>query len=78
MRGKILSVVAGVVGVVLAILSKNKSKNNKFEGLAIAGLICSIIGVVISVGYIIYVLVVMKTPEFQNMYQQILEQNSNL
>ena len=73
-----LSVVAGVVGVVLAILSKNKSKNNKFEGLAIAGLICSIIGVVISVGYIIYVLVVMKTPEFQNMYQQILEQNSNL
>lgn len=73
-----LSVVAGVVGVVLAILSKNKSKDNKFEGLAMAGLVCSIIGVVISVGYIVYLIVMMQSPDFMEFYQQLMEQNSNL
>lgn len=73
-----LSVVAGVVGVVLAILSKNKSKDNKFEGLAMAGLVCSIIGVVISVGYIVYVIVLMQSPDFMEYYQQLMEQNANL
>lgn len=73
-----LSVVAGVVGVVLAILSKNKSKDNKFEGLAMAGLVCSIIGVVISVGYIVYVIVMMQSPDFMEFYQQLMEQNANL
>lgn len=69
-----LSVVAGVVGVVLAILSKNKSKENKFEGMAMAGLVCSIIGVVLSVGYIIFGVAMMNSPA----YQDIMEQYSNL
>ena len=41
-----IGLIPGIVGIILAILSK---KNNGKSGMATAGLICSIIGIVIAV-----------------------------
>lgn len=67
-----LSVVVGVVGVVLAIISKSKSNTGKMETMAKVGLALSIVGVVLSIGYIIFGLVYMQTPAYQDMYQEIM------
>lgn len=45
--------VVGIVGIVLAVMSK-KQNAGKLSGLAIAGLVCGIIGVVFSAIWIIY------------------------
>ncbi|MBP3460742.1 MAG: DUF4190 domain-containing protein [Lachnospiraceae bacterium] len=50
-----LGIILGIVGIVMAVLSKNDN-DGKFSGMAIAGLICSILGIVISVVSIILVL----------------------
>lgn len=67
-----LSVIVGVVGVVLAIISKNKSNTGKMETMALAGMILSIVGIVLAVGYIIFGLVAMQSPEYQDIYQQMM------
>lgn len=46
----ILGVILGIAGVVLAILSKNDN-DGKMEGLAIAGLVVSIVSFVFGLGY---------------------------
>lgn len=48
--------IVGAVGIVLAVLSR-KQNDGKFSGLAMAGLICSIVAVVFGAGYLIYSMV---------------------
>ena len=50
-----LSIALGIAGVILAIMSKNEK--GRFTGMAMAGMICSIIGAAISIICIILVLV---------------------
>ncbi len=51
-----LGAILGVVGIVLAVISGNKSKQAGLNqsGFALAGLICSIISVVLGAGCLIY------------------------
>lgn len=60
-----LSVVVGVVGVVLAIISKSKSNTGKMETMAKVGMVLSIVGIVLAIGYIVFGLVYMQTPAYQ-------------
>lgn len=50
-----IGIVFGIVGLILAILSKKKSKS----GLGTAGLVCSIIGIVCSIIMIVWVVIFM-------------------
>lgn len=68
-----LSVILGVVGVVLAIISKSKSSTGKMETMALIGMILSIIGLVLTIGYFVFGLVCMQSPEYQEMYNEILK-----
>ena len=67
-----LAVILGVVGIVLAIISKSKSSTGKMETMATIGMILSIIGLVLTIGYFVFGLVVMQTPKYQEMYNEIL------
>lgn len=58
-----IGAIVGIVGVVLAILSKKKN-GGKLSGLAIAGLVCSILSILSGVGYVIYVLAIGGTEAF--------------
>lgn len=69
-----LSVLVGVVGVVLAIVSKSKSYSGTMETMAKVGMTLSIIGVVLSVGYIILGVVMMQSPLYQETYQETYEE----
>ncbi len=44
-----LSIVFGIAAVVCAVLSRNQSANRKFSGMAVAGLVCGIIGLSLGV-----------------------------
>ena len=60
----ILGVILGIAGVVLAILSKNDN-DGKMEGLAIAGLVVSIVSFVFGLGYLcIMVLAIAEDPNY--------------
>ena len=60
----ILGVILGIAGVVLAILSRNDN-DGKMEGLAIAGLIVSIVAFVFGLGYLcIMVFAIAEDPNF--------------
>ena len=60
----ILGVILGIAGVVLAILSKNDN-DGKMEGLAIAGLVVSIVSFVFGLGYLcIMVLAIAEDPDY--------------
>ena len=60
----ILGVILGIAGVVLAILSRNDN-DGKMEGLAIAGLIVSIVAFVLGLGYLcIMVFAIAEDPNF--------------
>ncbi len=48
-----IGVIVGIAGIVMAILSK-KDNGGKLSGMALAGLICSIVGIVFGVGALIY------------------------
>lgn len=69
-----LSVLVGVVGVVLAIISKSKSYSGTMETMAKVGMTLSIIGVVLSVGYIILGVIMMNSPIYQETYQKTYEE----
>lgn len=64
-----IGVFFGIAGIICSALSKKKGKS----GMGTAGLICSIIGTVLSVIMIIYVVVVfaavLTDPEMQNLMQ---------
>ena len=70
-----LAVPVGIVGIVLAIISKSKSNSGTMETMAKIGLALSIVGVVIAVGYIIFSVVWMGTEagqEYMEMYQDMM------
>ncbi|MFR1833569.1 MAG: hypothetical protein ACLSX5_10485 [Lachnospiraceae bacterium] len=69
-----LAVLLGIGGIVLAILSK---KGKPMSGFAIAGIILSAIGLVISLAffaYYLFVLSLMKDPRYASFFNEILEQ----
>lgn len=69
-----LAVILGITGIVLAILSK---KGQPMDGFAIAGIILSIVGLVVSLAffaYYIFVLSLMKDPEYASFFNELLEQ----
>lgn len=69
-----LAVILGITGIVLAILSK---KGQPMDGFAIAGIILSIVGLVVSLAffaYYLFILSLMKNPEYASFFNQLLEQ----
>ena len=69
-----LAVLLGIGGIVLAILSK---KGKPMSGFAIAGIILSAIGLIISLAffaYYLFVLSMMKDPRYASFFNEILEQ----
>ena len=52
-----LSIVFGIAAVVCAVLSRNQSANRKFSGMAVAGLVCGIIGLALGILGIVLTLV---------------------
>jgi hypothetical protein len=68
-----LAVILGVVGIVLAIISKSKSLTGKMETMALIGMILSILGVVIAVAMIIWSLAFSQTPAYQEMMNQYMD-----
>lgn len=50
-----LGIILGVVGIVLAVLSR-QDNGGKFSGMAIGGMVCSIVAIVLSVVAIVLVL----------------------
>lgn len=46
----VVSIILGIVGIVMAVLAK-KENMGQFPGMAIAGLVCSIIGILLGVAY---------------------------
>lgn len=70
-----LSVILGIVGIVLAILSK--PKGGSFEGVAMGGLICSIVGLVLGVILIIVDIATQNSVDYaqmMDMYMQLLQE----
>ena len=69
-----LAVLLGIGGIVLAILSK---KGKPMSGFAIAGIVLSAVGLVISLAffaYYLFVLSMMKDPRYASFFNEILEQ----
>lgn len=69
-----LAVLLGIGGIVLAILSK---KGKPMSGFAIAGVVLSAVGLVISLAffaYYLFVLSMMKDPRYASFFNEILEQ----
>ena len=70
-----LSVILGIVGIVLAVLSR--PKDGKFEGVAMGGLICSIVGLVLGVILIIVNVATQNSADYtqmMDMYMQMLQE----
>ena len=73
-----VSLILSVISLILSISSKKKDPNNKMNGKAIAGLVCSIVAIV---AYIITLIVVILSitstildPEFQNELNAMLSE----
>ena len=71
-----IPLLCGVLAIVFAILAKVRSQDKKFSGLAIAGLILGIIGVVLSLIFFSFLLVIpsMIDEEFLLEYEAILRE----
>ena len=67
-----LSVVLGVVGIVLAIISKSKSLTGKMETMATVGMVLSILGLVMTLGITIWSVAFSQTPAYQEMMNQYM------
>lgn len=67
-----LAVILGVVGIVLAVISKSKSSTGKMETIALVGMILSIVGAVLAVVYVVWAVAYMQTPEYQDMLNQLM------
>lgn len=68
-----LQFILGMAGLLLAIFSK---KGKPFSGFAVAGLVLSILSLLISIGMIIYMVFVfnmMKDPEYAHMFNEIMQ-----
>lgn len=72
-----LTTISSIVGLVLGIIFLKKNQHlGKYQGkgMAIAGIICSAIGLLFGIGMIIYIVYVVSNPEFMDMYFDMLEQ----
>lgn len=65
-----IGAVAGIVGIILAICSK-KSNGGKMSGMALAGLICSIIAIVFGAGYWIIDILVASSAWYQDFLSEL-------
>lgn len=66
-----LSIVLGIVGILLAVFSK--PKNGNFEGVAMGGLICSIVGLVLGLILTIVGVVNMNSSGYANYMDTYME-----
>ena len=66
-----LAAILGVVGILLAVFSK--PKDGKMEGIAIGGLVCSIIGLVLGIILTICNVATMNSPEYSEIMDEYLE-----
>lgn len=72
-----LTTISSIVGLVLGIIFLKKNQHlGKYDGkgMAIAGIICSAIGLLFGIGMIVYLVVMFSNPEFLDMYNDILSQ----
>lgn len=68
-----LQFIMGMVALLLAIFSK---KGKPFSGFAIAGMVISILSLVISIGMVLYMMFafsLMKDPQYAHIFNEILE-----
>lgn len=64
----VVSIILGIVGIVMAVLAK-KENMGQFPGMAIAGLVCSIIGILLGVAYwILFLIGISADPSILNEY----------
>lgn len=64
----VVPVILGIVGIVMAVLAK-KENMGQFPGMAIAGLVCSIIGIIFGIGYLVLILIgISADPSILNEY----------
>ena len=66
-----IGAVVGIVGIVLAICAR-KPNGGKFSGMAMAGLICSIIAVVFGAGYWIIDIAISSSAWYQDMLNEVM------
>lgn len=66
-----LSIVLGIVGILLAVFSK--PKNGNFEGVAMGGLICSIVGLVLGLILTIVGVINMNSSGYANYMDTYME-----
>ncbi len=52
----VVGIILGIVGIVMAVLAK-KDNMGQFPGMAIAGLVCSIIGILLGAIYLILIII---------------------
>lgn len=67
-----LSIILGVVGIVLAVISKSKSSTGKMETMALVGMILSILGIVLALVYVIWAVNYMQSPAYQDALDQFM------
>lgn len=64
----VVSIILGIVGIVMAVLAK-KDNMGQFPGMAIAGLVCSIIGILLGVAYwVLFLIGISADPSILNEY----------
>ena len=66
-----IGAIVGIVGIILAICSK-KSNGGKMSGMALAGLICSIVAIVFGAGYWIVDLMIASSAWYQELMAEIM------
>ena len=67
------SLIFGIVGIITAIVSKSKSPTGKLNGMAIAGLIMSIVGVVAGIAGMVVLIIVTAVEGIDRIYDIIEE-----
>lgn len=72
-----LAIILGVVGIVLAVISKTKSFTGKMETMALVGMILSIVGVVIAIIVVIWSVVYSQTPAYQELMNQYMNMSGS-
>ena len=67
------SLIFGIVGIITAIVSKSKSPTGKLSGMAVAGLIMSIVGVVAGIAGMVVLIIVTAVEGIDRIYDIIEE-----
>ena len=67
------SLIFGIVGIITAIVSKSKSPAGKLSGMAVAGLIMSIVGVVAGIAGMVVLIIVTAVEGIDRIYDIIEE-----